>query len=144
LPPEVISLTAAPLLNEPGLGMATPVVAITNPNEIPDPAHVKVVMDQRGNALYFSRLPVPFPRDGEEITYYKHLGVYVFRRPFLHEFASLPSGRLEQIEKLEQLRALEAGQAIRCVITTYDSPEVDRPEDAARVARLLRQRGEDW
>jgi 3-deoxy-manno-octulosonate cytidylyltransferase (CMP-KDO synthetase) len=144
LPPEVISLTAAPLLAEPGLDLATPVVAIANPEEIPDPAHVKVVMDVRGNALYFSRLAVPFPRDGEQITYYKHLGVYVFRHAFLQTFASLPTGRLEQIEKLEQLRALEAGHAVRCVVTDYDSPEVDRPEDAARVAQLLRARGEDW
>ncbi len=143
LPPEVISLTAQPLLSEPTVRMTTPVVAITRPEEIPDPNHVKVALDAKGDALYFSRLPVPYPRDGEEITYYKHLGVYVFRAGFLQEFAGLPTGRLEQIEKLEQLRALEAGHRVRCVITQYDSPEVDRPEDAARVAQLLRE-SPDW
>jgi 3-deoxy-manno-octulosonate cytidylyltransferase (CMP-KDO synthetase) len=113
------------------------VVAITNPGEVPDPNHVKTVMDARGNALYFSRLPVPFPRDGEETTYYKHLGVYVFRKSFLGFFASLPTGTLEQVEKLEQLRALEHGHPVRCVITRYDSPEVDRPGDALRVEGIL-------
>lgn len=132
------------LAAEPGLGLSTPVVAITNPEEIPDPNHVKTVMDVQGNALYFSRLPVPHPRDGDKITYYKHLGVYIFRREFLAVFAGLPTGRLEQIEKLEQLRALEHGHKVRCVVTGYDSPEVDRPEDALRVEALLRQAGGDW
>ncbi len=144
LPAAVLEECAAPLLAEPGLGMSTPVVAIKNPGEITDPNHVKAVLGAGGDALYFSRLPVPHPRDGEEITYYKHLGVYLFRRSFLAEFAALPTGRLEQIEKLEQLRALEHGHAVRCVITTYDSPEVDRPEDARRVEALLRQAGESW
>lgn len=137
LPPEVLEECAAPLLAEPELGLATPVVAITNPGEVPDPNHVKTVMDVRGNALYFSRLPVPFPRDGEETTYYKHLGVYVFRNSFLGLFASLPTGTLEQVEKLEQLRALEHGHPVRCVITRHDSPEVDRPGDALRVEGIL-------
>ncbi len=144
LPPAVLDECAAPLLAEPGLGLSTPVVAITNPEEIPDPNHVKTVMDVQGNALYFSRLPVPHPRDGDKITYYKHLGVYIFRREFLAVFAGLPTGRLEQIEKLEQLRALEHGHKVRCVVTGYDSPEVDRPEDALRVEALLRQAGGDW
>jgi 3-deoxy-manno-octulosonate cytidylyltransferase (CMP-KDO synthetase) len=137
LPPEVISHTAAPLLAEPALGMSTPVVAITRREEIDDPNHVKVVMDAAGNALYFSRRAIPHPRDGGEVTYYKHLGVYVFRAWFLQRFAQMPTGRLEAIEKLEQLRVLEAGEKIRCVITEHDSPEVDRPEDARRVAALL-------
>ncbi len=141
LPPEVISDTAVPLLEEPELGMATPVVAISDPAEIPDPTHVKTVMTQEGDALYFSRLAIPHPRDGEEITYYKHLGVYLFRKWFLDIFAGLPTSRLEQIEKLEQLRVLEHGYRLRCVITGYDSPEVDRPHDARRVARLLRKAG---
>ncbi|MBU2519063.1 MAG: 3-deoxy-manno-octulosonate cytidylyltransferase [Proteobacteria bacterium] len=144
LPPAVLDECAAPLLTEPGLGLSTPVVAIKDPGEVPDPNHVKTALDARGNALYFSRLPIPFPRDGERITYYKHLGVYIFRREFLAAFAALPTGRLEQIEKLEQLRALEYGHKVRCVITEYDSPEVDRPEDALRVEAILRQAGEDW
>lgn len=142
LPAEVLEQCAAALMAEPGLGMSTPVVPIRHPEEVGDSNHVKVVMAASGNALYFSRLPVPFPRDGGEVTYYKHLGVYLFRRPFLAAFAALPSGRLENLEKLEQLRALEHGHAVRCVVTSFDSPEVDRPEDAARVAALLRQQGQ--
>ena len=141
LPPEVISDTAGPLLEDPGLGMATPVVKITDPAEIPDPTHVKTVMTTAGDALYFSRLAIPHPRDGQEITYYKHLGVYLFRKWFLDVFAGLPTSRLEEIEKLEQLRVLEHGHRLRCVITTHDSPEVDRPHDARRVARLLGETG---
>jgi 3-deoxy-manno-octulosonate cytidylyltransferase (CMP-KDO synthetase) len=144
LPPEVINETAMPLMHEPEIAMATPVVAITRPEEINDPNHVKVVMDAWGNALYFSRQAVPFPRDGGETIYFKHLGVYVFRKPFLDTFAGLPTGRLEHLEKLEQLRVLEAGHRVRCVITEYDSPEVDRPEDAQRVAQLMREARQDW
>ncbi|MCF8042959.1 MAG: 3-deoxy-manno-octulosonate cytidylyltransferase [Desulfarculaceae bacterium] len=142
LPPAVLDECAAPLLAEPELGMSTPVVAIKDAGEIPDPNHVKTAMDAQGNALYFSRLPIPFPRDGEQTTYYKHLGVYIFRRDFLATFAALPTGRLEDIEKLEQLRALEHGFKVRCVITGYDSPEVDRPEDALRVEGILLRPGE--
>ncbi|MBI5524478.1 MAG: 3-deoxy-manno-octulosonate cytidylyltransferase [Desulfarculus sp.] len=144
LPPEVISQTAAPLLAEPGLGMATPVVPITRPEEVTDPNHVKVVLDRAGNALYFSRQPIPHPRDGAPVTFLKHLGVYVFRKSFLDTYAALPSGHLEELEKLEQLRVLEAGHKVRCVTTRFDSPEVDRPEDAARVAQILQEAGQDW
>jgi 3-deoxy-manno-octulosonate cytidylyltransferase (CMP-KDO synthetase) len=118
--------------------MATPVMKITRPQEIDDPNHVKVVMTSSGDALYFSRQAIPRPRDGGQVDYYKHLGVYLFRKSFLDVFASLPASRLENIEKLEQLRVLEAGYRLRCVITDYDSPEVDRPEDALRVARMLK------
>lgn len=144
LPPEVISQTAAPLLADPGLGMATPLVPITRPEEVTDPNHVKVVMDAAGNALYFSRQPIPHPRDGAPVQFYKHLGVYVFRKSFLDTFASLPTGHLEELEKLEQLRVLEAGLKVRCVITHCDSPEVDRPEDALRVAQIIQAAGQDW
>lgn len=138
LPPQLIDQVARPLLQDPQVMLATPVSPITRPEEVPDPNHVKVVMDQAGDALYFSRLPIPHPRDGGEVTYYKHLGVYIFRHGFLQEYAQMPSGVLEGIEKLEQLRVLEQGRKIRCVITHLDSPEVDRPEDAQRIARLLR------
>jgi 3-deoxy-manno-octulosonate cytidylyltransferase (CMP-KDO synthetase) len=137
LPPEVITQTAKPLIDDPGLGMSTPVMPIRRPEEVGDPNHVKVVMAANGNALYFSRQAIPHPRDGGHVTYYKHLGVYVFRASFLAIFAKLPTGQLEELEKLEQLRVLEAGFAIRCVITPFDSPEVDCPDDARRVAALL-------
>ena len=137
LPTEVIDQIAEPLGADPELGMATPVVAIANPEEVHDPNHVKVVMDIKKDALYFSRQAIPHPRDQGPVTYYKHLGLYAFRMSFLELFASWPSGELEQLEKLEQLRVLEMGARVRCVITNYDSPEVDRPEDAKRVAGIL-------
>ncbi len=137
LPAEVIDLTVAAITGEPGVDMATPVIRFTNPEEIDDPDNVKVVMDARGNALYFSRAVVPYPREEALATYYKHLGIYAFTRPFLATFARLPSGVLESTEKLEQLRVLEAGYQIRCVISPWDSPEVDRPEDAREVEELL-------
>lgn len=139
LPPQVLDQLAAPLLAEPELGMSTPVVEISDPSELEDPNHVKVVMAANGDALYFSRQAIPVPRDGGRVTFYKHLGIYAYRKSFLDLFAGLPSGRLEGIEKLEQLRVLEAGYKLRCVLTEYDSPEVDRPEDAERVACLLRE-----
>lgn len=137
LPPQVIELIAQPLYDDPDLGVATPVVPISRKEEITDPNHVKVVMNRNHDALYFSRQAIPFPREGEEITYYKHLGVYIFRKAFLDVFTKLPQGYLEATEKLEQLRVLEAGRRLRCVITSFDSPEVDRPEDARRVAEIM-------
>jgi 3-deoxy-manno-octulosonate cytidylyltransferase (CMP-KDO synthetase) len=137
LPPELINQTAAPLFNEQALGMTTPVKATASARELSDPTDVKVVMDRVGNALYFSRQLIPLPRDGGDATFYKHLGVYVFRKSFLAVFAQLPTGRLESIEKLEQLRVLENGYPLRCVITEYDSPEVDRLEHAREVGRRL-------
>ncbi|KIX14158.1 3-deoxy-manno-octulosonate cytidylyltransferase [Dethiosulfatarculus sandiegensis] len=141
LPPALIDQIAAPMQKEPDLDMATPVVVITRPEEIDDPNHVKAVMDQKGNALYFSRQAIPYPRDGGEVTYYKHLGVYIYRKSFLDRFQEFESGRLENIEKLEQLRTLEQGCTIRLVVSTWDSPEVDRPEDAKRVEELMARTG---
>ncbi len=144
LPPEVISLTAQPLLEDATLGMSTPVTPITRPEELHDPNHVKAVLNAHGDALYFSRAAVPHNRDGGPCQHLKHLGVYVFRAAFLELFSKLPSGRLEEIEKLEQLRALEHNQRLRCVVVPHDSPEVDRPEDAQRVAQILTEAGQDW
>ncbi len=141
MPPSLLDETAEPLRKESGVCITTPVVAITRPEEETDPNHVKAVFDNNGDALYFSRATLPYSRDGGKETYYKHLGIYIFRNWFLQTYAELPSGRLEGIEKLEQLRILEAGYKVRCVITKHDSPEVDRPEDAMRVARLLMAKG---
>lgn len=137
LPPEVIAETVAPLLADPTLGMATPVTPFKDPADLDDPTNVKVVMDLAGDALYFSRQTIPHAPAGHQVTFFKHLGVYAFRREFLRTFSGLPTGRLEAIERLEQLRVLEAGHRLRCVISQHDSPEVDRPEHAAQVARLL-------
>lgn len=87
-----------------------------------------------GRALYFSRSPIPLYRDGDpDPAYYKHLGIYAYRRDFLEVFTSLPTGPLEAAEKLEQLRALEHGYPIQVIITAHDSFEVDTPEDLRRL-----------
>ena len=141
LPPRLLEEICEPLAEDPFLGMTTPVVEIKKDEELHDPNHVKVAMSAAGDALYFSRQLIPFARDGQSVSVYKHLGVYCFTKGFLDEFAAMPTGRLEDIEKLEQLRVLEAGRNIRCVITTLDSPEVDRPEDAVRVAEIINRGG---
>ena len=95
---------------------------------------VKVVTDNDGFALYFSRYPIPFHRDEESSqSHYKHLGFYTFRKDFLLKFCSLPVGKLETTEKLEQLRALEHGYRIKVVEVTSDSIDVDTPEDIKKV-----------
>ena len=127
-----------PLLDDPELAMSTPIIATVDPLEIGNPNHVKVVFDNNKMALYFSRAPIPWPREGDQSYYFKHIGIYGYRVSFLQHFVTLTPGRLENIEKLEQLRALENGYRIKVVITEFDSPEVDRPADVAKVEALLR------
>ena len=100
-----------------------------------DPNVVKVVTDARDNAIYFSRSPIPYVREagGEIRAYFKHIGLYVYRREFLLAYPDLPVGPLERAERLEQLRALENGFKIRVVETEYESLGVDTPEDWERV-----------
>lgn len=137
--PRNISLLIRPFLTEADLPMATLRSPITDPEEIRNPNHVKVVTDQAGNALYFSRAAIPFARDPESACrYYKHLGVYAYRMDFLERFSGLPESTLEAVEKLEQLRALEGGFRIRVLETELDSPEVDVPADIARVEAVLK------
>jgi 3-deoxy-manno-octulosonate cytidylyltransferase (CMP-KDO synthetase) len=98
-----------------------------------------VVTDRDGDAIYFSRLPVPFCRGGEGPApdYYKHIGLYVYQRDFLLGYSGLPVGPLERAERLEQLRALENGFRIRVVETEYESVGVDTQEDLERVTQLF-------
>jgi 3-deoxy-manno-octulosonate cytidylyltransferase (CMP-KDO synthetase) len=139
--PRCLDEVVAPLTADPALGMSTLAFRIMNPKEYLDPKDVKVVMDERGDALYFSRAPIPHGRDkGQRFDSYKHLGVYAYRCSFLETFLNLPTGRLETVEKLEQLRALEHGHRIRVVVTAYDSPEVDLPGDIIRIEELIKQR----
>lgn len=136
--PRCLKEVVSPLIADIDLGISTLAFKIIDPEEYENPKDVKVIMDHKGDALYFSRAPVPFARDeGETFDSYKHLGVYAYRRSFLEIFRKLPTGPLENIEKLEQLRALEFGHRINVVITPYDSPEVDLPSDIPRIEKLI-------
>lgn len=140
--PALISQMLAPLLRDSTLSMSTLKHAISDDREVADPNCVKVVTDKSGNALLFSRSPIPFFRDRKPSGgFYKHLGFYAYRMAFLNAFAALPVGDLESAERLEQLRALENGFTIRVVETEYDSMEVDTPSDVRRVEEILVRQG---
>jgi 3-deoxy-manno-octulosonate cytidylyltransferase (CMP-KDO synthetase) len=136
--PSQVDEVVAPLREDPSIPMSTLIYKIVRPEEITHPNAVKVVFDSRFFALYFSRATVPFVRDREKrADYYKHHGIYAYRRAFLRTFTALPEGVLERLESLEQLRALEHGHRIRVVVTPHDSVEVDTPDELERVRRLI-------
>lgn len=105
--------------------------------DIPNPNAVKVVVELNGRALYFSRATIPFDRDRTHPRYYKHLGLYAYRKEALDRFVSLPESTLEKSERLEQLRFLEHGIAIYVGETSFDSVGVDTEEDLQRAIQLL-------
>jgi 3-deoxy-manno-octulosonate cytidylyltransferase (CMP-KDO synthetase) len=107
------------------------------PVDIPNPNAVKVVTDVDGRALYFSRATIPFDRDGSGPRYFKHLGLYAYRKAALDRFVSLPESSLEKSERLEQLRFLENGTSIYVGQTPYDSVGVDTEEDLQRVIEIF-------
>ena len=108
--------------------------------DIPNPNAVKVVTDLNGRALYFSRATIPFDRDKTNPRYFKHLGLYAYRKSALDRFVTLPESSLEKSERLEQLRFLENGICIYCGETPYDSVGVDTEEDLQRAVEILKKR----
>ncbi|GAA4899575.1 3-deoxy-manno-octulosonate cytidylyltransferase [Flaviramulus aquimarinus] len=117
--------------------LASLMVHITDLDEINNPNTVKVVLDQSNFALYFSRSPIPYPRDKNvDVKYYKHKGVYAFRKEAILDFYKLPMQSLEASEKLEQLRYLEYGKRIKMVETNVQGVEIDTPEDLERAKKL--------
>ena len=107
--------------------------------DIPNPNAVKVVADVNGRVLYFSRATIPFDRDGTRPRYFKHLGLYAYRKAARDRFVALPESSLEKSERLEQLRFLENGMPIFVGETPYDSVGVDTEEDLQRVIDILRK-----
>jgi 3-deoxy-manno-octulosonate cytidylyltransferase (CMP-KDO synthetase) len=108
--------------------------------DIENPNAVKVITDANGRALYFSRATIPHDRDGIRPPYFKHLGIYAYRRPALERFVTLPESSLEKSERLEQLRFLENGIPIQVAETPYDSIGVDTAEDWERVVAVFMRR----
>lgn len=136
--PAAIDTAILSILDDPGVPMGTLKKRIENPEEIANSNVVKVITDRDHRAIYFSRLPIPFVREGDALsmTRFKHIGLYVYRRDFLLGYSDLPVGPLEHAERLEQLRALENGYSIRVAETEYESLGVDTPEDFERVSKL--------
>ena len=140
--PVAIDTAVGALLEEPQAQISTVATPIRHAGDIMDPNVVKTVLDFDGNALYFSRAPIPWIRDTQQkvhVNYWKHLGLYVFQREALLEFPTLPQGALEKIEQLEQLRWLENGWKIRVAEVAHDAVSVDVPEDVARVEKLMKK-----
>ena len=144
--PALIDALAGALRSDPGLDMATAEAPIHEKRDVASRSVVKVVTDRAGNALYFSRSPVPCVRDGEcdpaNAPYLRHIGIYAYRGGFLRRYVSERQCELEKAEKLEQLRALWMGAKIATVAAGEDAGVgVDTPEDAERVGRIFRERG---
>jgi 3-deoxy-manno-octulosonate cytidylyltransferase (CMP-KDO synthetase) len=140
--PAVIDRAVEPLARDAAIAMGT-MARPMGVEEAGDPSKVKVVLDQQGFALYFSRAPIPYLRDGAAGAgqpYLLHIGLYVYRRDTLLRLAGLAPTPLEQRERLEQLRALEHGIRIRVVLTEHDSFGVDTPADLERVKQILEGR----
>jgi len=126
--------------DEKEIDLASLMVHITDSDEIQNPNTVKVIVDQRNFALYFSRSPIPYQRDTTVQTkYYKHKGVYAFRKEALLDFTKLPIKMLEVSEKIECIRYLEFGKKIKMVETDVQGVEIDTPEDLQRAKNLLRE-----
>ena len=125
-----------------GYSFSTVSTPFKRAEEVKDPSKVKVVLDRDGRALYFSRSPIPFPRDGEiePENYLKHIGIYGYRREALERFVSWEEGKLERIEKLEQLRILENGEDIFVSVVGSDSFGVDTEEDLKKAEKMVKER----
>lgn len=134
--------TLANMLHDDSTELATLMMPVEDADTLTNPADVKIVVNKKMEALYFSRQAIPFFRDAKpgewhrHFTYYSHVGMYAYRNDVLEKISQLPPSSLEKAEMLEQLRWLENGFTIRCGITDLKSYSVDRPEDIPRVLKL--------
>ena len=146
--PQMIDQALRPLVDSPALQMGTLAARLTRIEDFYNPNVVKVVRDTAGFALYFSRAPIPWPRDIDrsklaaclpQLDLWRHIGLYVYRRSLLLDYPGWPETPLEKLERLEQLRALERGIRLYVAETQWDSHGVDTPTDLERVEVLMRQ-----
>jgi len=137
--PEMINQLIRAFREDPGLVMATLKHRLDTPEEIRNPNAVKVVTDKNGFALYFSRSPIPYPRKETAAVYYKHIGIYAYKRDFVLEYAKMPVTSLESSESLEQLRVLENGYKIKVEETSHRIIGVDTMEELERVRNWITQ-----
>lgn len=156
--PSIIDSLIQEMISDKKITIATPKKKIEDPAQINNPNTVKVICDKFGFAIYFSRCPLPHYRGQRKSfnsklvptasacsqparTYYKHLGIYAYTKDFLYTFKNLPPSELENAEKLEQLRAIEAGYKIKVIETDFDSQGIDTPEDLQEAERILIEKG---
>ena len=141
--PNVLTKVSA-AFKDPDVAIATPVTKIKSVTDLIDPNLVRVALDSTGNALYFTRSIIPYFRDLENqedwiknFEYYKHIGIYAYRKDILLKLTKLKPGKLEKVEKLEQLRILENGYKIRTVKTNYQSRSVDTKQDLTEMNKFV-------
>ena len=140
--PATINNVIRCMTDESNIVMATVKKQIDDEEEIQDPNIVKVITDKDNFAIYFSRAPLPYRRESSSsAVYYKHIGIYAYTKDFLYTFKNLLTSYLEESEKLEQLRAVEAGYKIKVVETSFDSWGIDTEHDLRKVESVLAQRG---
>ncbi len=146
---DMIDSAIAPFFTEEKIDISTLAVKIKSEDDLFNPNVVKVVFDKNNFALYFSRSPIPFCRDAttkeewlKRGEYYKHIGIYVYSKASLLKFVNLPHSKLEEFEKLEQLRALENGMKIKVVVTEKDTIGVDTPNDLEKVIQIFKNKKE--
>jgi 3-deoxy-manno-octulosonate cytidylyltransferase (CMP-KDO synthetase) len=136
--PKLLNQLARRMRHDPQIEMITAVHPFSDPADAQSPHQVKAVLDRKGHALYFSRHAIPYPRDTTApIQYFRHQGIYGYRRELLLRFVRWQPTPLEKTEALEQLRALENGVNIHVVVTASGAPGVDTPEDARAIERQL-------
>jgi 3-deoxy-manno-octulosonate cytidylyltransferase (CMP-KDO synthetase) len=135
--PKLIDTLVVLLKKDEFLKYVTAAFPITEEEIVKNPNVVKVVFDKDGYALYFSRFAIPYNRDNTKVKYYKHMGIYGYKRDFLLKFAKDRMSSLEKAESLDQLRALENGKKIKVVVAKKDSIGVDTLEDISKVERYL-------
>ena len=133
---DLLEVFKSDLKNE--IDVASLMFKIEENEEIENPNNVKVVIDEQNFAMYFSRSPIPYPRDKSIVTYYKHIGIYAFRKNALLKFTKLPINNLEAAEKLENLRFLANGMKVKMVKTTQVAIGIDTPEDLVKATQLFK------
>lgn len=122
------------------IDIASLMIKIKEEDEIKNPNNVKVVTDEQNFALYFSRAPIPYPREKSKAIYFKHIGIYAFRKEALLKFTKLPINKLEATEKLENLRFIANGMKVKMVETNYIAVGIDTPEDLENANKILKNK----
>ena len=137
IPPQAIDDCVEALIKDREAVVSTPATTFLSPLDFKSPSFVKVVANKKGHALYFSRAIIPYPREKFN-DYHKHLGLYVYKADFLQKYVKLPQTKLEQAEKLEQLRILENDYKIKLVVGNYRNMEVNTPGELRRARQMMR------